>query len=170
MSVNSVASFPKVLTNLIPGMNPPENPPATRTNIPLNKLHSPSENLSETILPKSVLQVIENNPNDVSAILKAFQNLPVHDQRSFLENLNNAGINLGLDVNKLSNEKVAQIFKSEEFANNFSETFALARDTVLNDKISTTKPVEFINNLVAKLLAPATVTRNPDTATYATAA
>jgi hypothetical protein len=159
MSVNSVDSFPKVLTNLIPGLKAPEKAPAARTNIPPKELHSPRESFFETILPKPVLQVIENNPNDVSAILKAFQNLPVQEQRSFLENLNKAGINLGLDVNKLSNEQVAQIFKSKEFADNFSKTFALARDTVSYNKIS--HPVEFINNLMRKLsqtTAPATYT------------
>ena len=156
MSVNSVPSFPNVPTNLIPGVKASENAPAARTNIPLNELHSPRESFFENILPTPVLQVIENNPNDVSAILKAFQNLPVHDQRSFLKKLKYVGVNLGLDVNELSNEKVAQIFKSKEFANSFSKTFALVTQIASNVKIS--HPVESKNKLMRSLSAPDTNT------------
>jgi hypothetical protein len=156
MSVSSVPSFSKFTTNLTPGFNPPEKAPAARTNIAPKELHSPRERFFENILPKPVLQVIKNNPNDVSAILRAFQDLPVHDQRSFLKKINNAGINLGLDVNNLSNEKVAQIFKSEEFAKSFSETFALVTQIASNVKIS--HPVESKNKLMRSLSAPATYT------------
>lgn len=156
MSVNSVHSFPKVPTSLTSGINPPENAPAARTKIPPQELHFPTKRFDETFLPKPVLQVIKNDPNDVSAILKSFQNLSVHDQRSFLKKINNAGINLGLDVNNLSNEKVAQIFKSEEFAKSFSETFALVTQIASNVKIS--HPVESKNKLMRSLSAPATYT------------
>jgi hypothetical protein len=176
MRVNSVASLPIDDRKLSPRVNAITPPPPASTKKAPDGLHDPIVSL-ENILPESVRQVINKNPNDVSAIIKAFQVLSSNDQRSFLENSVRAGIKLGLDVNQLSNEKLTEIFNSEEFANTFLDNFALARDIASTDNSSTTDPVSFINKLIRELSQttlvtrnPDTATRNPDTATFASAA
>ena len=128
----------------------PKVPPVVSNPSLTNRLHSPLENLVKSILPEGVINVIEQNPNDIPEILEAFKNLHVDQQRQFLTNLVNAGLNLGINVNELNDKDVSEIFSSKGFDKNFSRAFALAARMAKNDKNFLTNPVESINRLVAR--------------------